>query len=69
MSPNAGGGEELRGLSQWVQLYTEAQINFGDLTPYLIYGSIEDGGPNKWQKNAHHLISVRVASTLHYRYT
>ncbi len=36
MNPNAGGGE-LRGLSQWVQLYTGAQINFGDLTPYLIY--------------------------------
>ncbi len=27
MSPNAGGGE-LRGLSQWAQLYTGAQINF-----------------------------------------
>jgi hypothetical protein len=27
MSPNAGGGGELRGLSQWVQLYTGAQIN------------------------------------------
>ncbi len=26
---------ELRGLSQWVQLYTGAQINFRDLTPYL----------------------------------
>ncbi len=32
------GGGELRGLSQWVQLYTGAQINFGDLTPYLNYG-------------------------------
>ncbi len=30
-------GPELRGLSQWVQLYTGAQINFGDLTPYLTY--------------------------------
>ncbi len=38
MSPNAGWRGELRGLSQWVQLYTEAQINFGDLTPYLTYG-------------------------------
>ncbi len=28
-----GGRGELRGLSQWVQLYTGAQINFGDLTP------------------------------------
>ncbi len=37
MSPNAGGGGELRDLSQWVQLYTGAQINFGDLTPYLTY--------------------------------
>ncbi len=25
------------GLSQWVQLYTGAQITFGDLTPYLTY--------------------------------
>ncbi len=32
------GGGELRGLSQWVQWYTGAQINFGDLTPYLTYG-------------------------------
>jgi hypothetical protein len=40
MSPNAGGG--LRDLSQqvgtYLQLYTGAQINFGDLTPYLTYG-------------------------------
>jgi hypothetical protein len=35
MSSNAGGGKELRGISQWVQLYTGAQINFGDLTSYL----------------------------------
>ncbi len=39
MSPNAGGGGEVRGLSQWVQLYTGAQINFGDLTQYLTYDS------------------------------
>ncbi len=26
-----------RGLSQWIQLYTGAQIDFGDLTPYLTY--------------------------------
>ncbi len=38
MSPNAGGGE-LRGLSQWEQLYTEAQINFGDINLYLTYAS------------------------------
>ncbi len=39
MSPNAGGrgGVALRGLSEWVQLYTVAQINFGDVTPYLTY--------------------------------
>ncbi len=37
--PKWGGeGVELRGLSQWVQLYTVALINFGDLTPYLTYG-------------------------------
>ncbi len=29
---------ELRGLGQWVQLYTGAQIYLGDLTPYLTYG-------------------------------
>ncbi len=33
MSPKAGGGD----LSQWIQLYTGAQTNFGDLTPYLNY--------------------------------
>jgi hypothetical protein len=39
-----GEGWELRGLSQWVQLYTGGtQINFGDLTPYLTY---EEGGRN-----------------------
>ncbi len=38
LSPNEGGGESL-GLSQRVRLYTGAQINFGDLTPYLTYGS------------------------------
>jgi hypothetical protein len=37
MSPNAGGGRELRVLSQSVQLYTGAQIYFGDLAPYLNY--------------------------------
>ncbi len=34
--PKCGGGE-LRGLSKSVQLYTGAEINFGDLTPYLTY--------------------------------
>jgi hypothetical protein len=37
MSQNAGGGGELRGLSQWVQLYKGGHINFVDLTPYLTY--------------------------------
>ncbi len=38
LSPNAGGGRACGGLSQWVQLYTEAQINFGDIAPYLTFG-------------------------------
>ncbi len=33
MSPNAGGGV----VAGSVQLYSRAQINFGDLAPYLIY--------------------------------
>ncbi len=37
ISPNAGGGRCRVSLSQWVRLYTGAQINFGDLTPYLTY--------------------------------
>ncbi len=39
MSPKCGGrgGGGLQGLSQWAQLYTGAQMNFGDLTPYLTY--------------------------------
>ncbi len=37
--PKCGGRGELRGISQWVQLYTGAQINF-DLTPYLTYEQI-----------------------------
>jgi hypothetical protein len=35
--PKFGGDGEFQGLSQEVQLYTEAQINFGDVTPYLTY--------------------------------
>ncbi len=38
IEPKCGGkgGGELQGLSpQCIQLYTGAQINFGDLTPYL----------------------------------
>jgi hypothetical protein len=38
MNPNVGGGEELRLLSQWVQLSAGAQINFEDQTPYVTYG-------------------------------
>ncbi len=38
MSPNAGGGGKLRGLSQWVQLYAGAHLNFEDLAPFLTYG-------------------------------
>jgi hypothetical protein len=37
MRPNAGGGGELPGLGQLVQLYSGAQMNFGDVTPYLTY--------------------------------
>ncbi len=38
MSPNAGWGGQLQGLSHWVpQLYTGDQINFGDPAPYLTY--------------------------------
>jgi hypothetical protein len=39
MSPNAEGWGrgELRDLGQWLQLYTGAQINFEDVTQYLIY--------------------------------
>ncbi len=36
-----GRGGELRGLSQCEQLYTGAQINLGDLTPYLTYGAYD----------------------------
>ncbi len=32
-----GEGGSWGGLTQWVQPYTEAQINLGDLTPYLTY--------------------------------
>ncbi len=45
MSPNAEGRGELQDLSQWVQLYTGAQMNFGDLTPYLTYGTRLHGFP------------------------
>ncbi len=34
--PKCGRGE-MRGFSQWVRLYTGAQINFGNLIPYLTY--------------------------------
>ncbi len=38
--PKCGGRGELRGINELVQLYTGAQINFGDLPPYLTYGQI-----------------------------
>jgi hypothetical protein len=47
MSPNAEGRGELQDLSQWVQLYTGAQINIGDLIPYLTYGTRLHGFPLK----------------------
>jgi hypothetical protein len=41
LRPNAGGGgggvADFRGLSQRVQLYTGARINFGVQTPYLTF--------------------------------
>ncbi len=37
MIPNAVGRGELRSISKKVQLYTGAQIIFGDQTPYLTY--------------------------------
>jgi hypothetical protein len=43
VSPNAEGGGELRGLSQWVQLYKGAQISFGDITPNLTNTSGSSG--------------------------
>ncbi len=49
--PKFGGGGEVRGLSQWVQLYTGAQINFGDPTPYLAYGR---DPPDLYLKNGSH---------------
>ncbi len=53
-SRNAGGGMsgKLRGLSHWVQLYTGAQINFGDLTQYLTYSLDKDiSSPLQERKN------------------
>ncbi len=48
-------GDELWGLSQWVQLYTP--ISFGDLTPYLSYGC------NSWLGRGHpSLVSLVVTS-------
>jgi len=40
-----GGVAALRGLSQSVQLYKGAQINFGDLTPYLTSVAAYDSAP------------------------
>ncbi len=38
--PKCGGRGEMQGLSQWVQLYTGAQIYFRDLTSYFTYDII-----------------------------
>ncbi len=38
MIPNAGGGRGLRGSANEYSCAHGAQINFGDLTPYLTYG-------------------------------
>jgi hypothetical protein len=41
MSPNAVGGGGVSGSQPMsTQLNTGAQINFGDLTPYLTYGTL-----------------------------
>ncbi len=45
--PNCGGGGELRGLSQWVKLYTGTLINFGALAPNLNYV------PTIWMRRAY----------------
>ncbi len=37
MNTNAKRGGGLLGLGQWEQLYTGAQINFGDLPPFLTF--------------------------------
>jgi hypothetical protein len=37
MSANAGGGGSCGVSANEYKLYTGAQINFGDLTPYLTY--------------------------------
>ncbi len=40
IEPKCEGRGELCGISQLVQQYRGAQINFGDLTPYLTYGGV-----------------------------
>ncbi len=45
MSPKCRGRGGLRDLSQWVQLYTGAQINFGNLTPWSHSFSTYDKPP------------------------
>ncbi len=51
--PKCGGVGELRGISQWVQLYTGAQINLGDLTPYLNYTQKKFRFQSRWDWNRH----------------
>jgi len=43
MSPNEGGGVELRCLGQRVLLYTRVRIKFGDLHTYLTYATEPSG--------------------------
>jgi hypothetical protein len=52
--PKCGGGERIAGphsANEYLQLYTGAQIKFGDLTPYLsrgLYIGKYPGGGNKY---------------------
>ncbi len=61
--PKCGGEGGSAGLRQWVQLDTEAQINFGDLTPYLTYAGIVP--PGMVPEEAPVLLSVGKASPPH----
>jgi hypothetical protein len=41
MSPNAGEGEVVGSQPMSTAVYTGVQINFGELTPYLTYNTIQ----------------------------
>ncbi len=69
--PKCGGSEgELRGLSRWVQLYTGAQINFGDLTPYLTYGSVHGSSCKGLPKvlSSTNRLTLTMRGSLHLNY-